>query len=309
MSFPSPSNAVRPTSWMLHGALFISSLLASAQYSAVKLIIPQYISAMAFLSMRIPVALLFFFALKWSRTTERLHKKDIGIVFVCGLFGVVFNQIGYFKGMALTQPIHGALIMTTCPITIFLLNVWWAKGRLSWLQAIGIAIGFSGALLLLLGKAPIPVASIESTRQGDLWVFFNAIAYSLFLVIQKTIAHKYHPFTIVAYCFLFGGIVVVPWGIPDLLRMEWAQLPMKFWLVAGFIVLCTTVLAYLINSWALSKVEPQVVGVYVYLQPLLATAIAVAIGQDTLTFEKVMYGSMVLLGVYLVGKRKTDPPS
>jgi drug/metabolite transporter (DMT)-like permease len=290
--------------FFIHAALFFSSLLASAQYSAVKLLIPGYISALAFLSLRIPIAFLVFFSLKSLATKEKVEKKDLKILFLCGLFGVVINQMGYFKGMEYTLPIHGALIMTTCPITIYLINIILVKGRLNWTQTIGIGLGFGGAFLLLLGKESAVMAGPLDTTKGDGLMFLNAIAYSFFLVLQKKIAHKYHPLTIISYVFLFGGMLVVPWGMPALFDINWTQLPSQFWFVFVFIVLFTTIVAYLINSWALRKVEPQVVGVYIYLQPILASLIAVAMGQDTLSWQKVMYGSMILIGVYLVGRQK-----
>jgi drug/metabolite transporter (DMT)-like permease len=296
------SKSTKGLLWV-HVALFFSSLLASAQYSAVKVIIPEYISALGFLSIRIPIAMAFFFIFKHLRTKETVRREDWGIFMLCALFGVVINQTGYFKGMELTTPIHGAIIMTFCPIAVFLLNLLVNKQRLRWLQALGIGIGFVGVLLLLLGKVAGRVS--EAVSMGNLLVFVNALSYSLFLVIQKRIAHKYHPFTIVAYLFLVGGVLIVPWGVPSLAQVNWEAMPAVFWWVAGFILFFTTIFAYLINTWALSKVEPQVVGAYVYLQPVLAAAIAVYSGKDVLSCDKILCGLLIVLGVYLVGYRKS----
>jgi len=193
------------------------------------------------------------------------------------------------------------LIMTTCPITIFLLSLVLRTGKLNIWKALGLVLGFTGAILLLLGRTGQPISS--KTSLGDGLVLFNAVAYSLFLVIQKPLLARYHVLTLISYSFLLGGILVVPWGLPEVLSLSWSQLPLDFWLTAGFIILCTTILAYLINSWALAKVEPEVVGVYIYLQPILATAIAVSIGQDVLTLDKFLCGGMILAGVYLVGRK------
>jgi drug/metabolite transporter (DMT)-like permease len=63
-----------------------------------------------------------------------------------------------------------------------------------------------------------------------------------------------------------------------------------------------TILSYLLNAWALQNSTSTTVGSYIYLQPLLASLIAISLGMDHLTLEKVGFGLLILLGLWLVNR-------
>ena len=65
-------------------------------------------------------------------------------------------------------------------------------------------------------------------------------------------------------------------------------------------VFCTTFCAYLFNVIALREVHSSIVGAYIYMQPILATLISIAVGKDTLTTEKVVSAMLIFSGVYMV---------
>ncbi|TDA74254.1 EamA/RhaT family transporter, partial [Halomonas marinisediminis] len=76
--------------------------------------------------------------------------------------------------------------------------------------------GFAGAIILsVYGK---------STRIGDnvflgnIMIFLNAVSYSVYIIIIKKLTKKYHPFTFIKWLFLFGFIMVLPFGYHDILE-------------------------------------------------------------------------------------------
>ena len=68
----------------------------------------------------------------------------------------------------------------------------------------------------------------------------------------------------------------------------------------AFIVLFVTFIAYLLNTWALKYVDSSVVGIYIYLQPVFTTVMALMVAKDVLTLPKVLFSLLIFAGVYLV---------
>ena len=125
----------------------------------------------------------------------------------------------------------------------------------------------SGALLQILD--PFGVGDrVESVNwQGDLLVLLNASSYAAYLVLVKPLMSKYHPLTVVRYTFTIGLVMVIPFGLNELTEAQWGQLDWSIGWRLIFVVMGTTVMAYLLNAWSLKHVNSSVVGAYIYLQP------------------------------------------
>jgi len=122
-------------------------------------------------------------------------------------------------------------------------------------------------------------------------------------VIAKPLIEKYHPITVLFYVFSFGFLYVLPFGIVELKSVNWAAIPTNIYLEISFVVICTTFIAYLLNSSALKKLSPTTVSIYIYLQPILASMFAVFWGSDKLDTQKIISALLIFLGVYLVSVR------
>jgi drug/metabolite transporter (DMT)-like permease len=71
----------------------------------------------------------------------------------------------------------------------------------------------------------------------------------------------------------------------------------------GYVVICTTFLAYLFNIYGLKTLNPSNVSTYIYLQPVLASIVAVIASSDELDFIKILSAVLICLGVYLVSHK------
>ncbi len=82
----------------------------------------------------------------------------------------------------------------------------------------------------------------------------------------------------------------------DLLDVEWSTLSSQTLFAMAFVVVATTFLAYLLNTYALKALSSSVVSMYIYLQPFLATIIAIILGKDELTVIKSYFGYLNYFG-------------
>jgi drug/metabolite transporter (DMT)-like permease len=186
------------------------------------------------------------------------------------------------------------------PIIIFLITHFILKEKSRWWQFIGFTMACVGAYLLVSIKG---VNFNQDTLLGDLLVLCNSTVYALFMVLVTPLMKKYHPVTVMKYVFTFAIPVALPFTYSAFIHTPWGDLPSLAWWSLAFIVGFGTIYNYYVNTWSLKHVSPSVNGGYIYLIPLLTAMVAVLMNQDSLSTPKVIYGLLIIAGVYLVNKK------
>ena len=160
--------------------------------------------------------------------------------------------------------------------------------------------GAIGAYLLITKDG---ISLENNTFIGDLFIVLNASTYAVYLVLVKPLMRKYKPFTIIKWIFLFGLIMVIPFGAFELSSTNFAVIPLEGWLSVIYVVLGATFTVYFLNVWALQFVNSSVVGIYIYVQPIVSTFVAVTFRQDPLDLPTVLYSMIIMLAVFIVSKK------
>ena len=286
---------------LAHISLFLANLIYAINYTFAKDVMPDFIQPSGFILLRVTGALILFSLFYFLFVKEAVEKKDVLKLAICGVFGVAINQLLFFEGLNLTTPINAAIIMTINPVLVIIMSAFILYEKINIRKGIGIALGLVGASTLILNSGSL--SGNTDFMLGNTFVFLNAASYGLYLVLVKPLMHKYHPITVMFYVFAFGLLYVLPFGYNELLAVDWASFPpIIIWEVL-FVVVCTTVIAYLLNSSALKLLNPSTVSIYIYLQPVLATLFAISRGSDTLDEMKIISAIIIFVGVYLVSVR------
>lgn len=258
----------------------------------------HHIKPFGFILMRVAGAVLLFWLSGTLLRNEKIDKKDWSLLVLCGLFGVAINQLFFFWGLSKTSPINSSIIMVTNPIMVLVIAAIWLKERIATKRLIGVFIGLSGAITLLLVKPE--QASVSGDLMGDMFILINSLSYAIYLVIAKPLMFKYHPVTVMKWAFLFGFFPVLLAGYGQFTEVQWSNFSTQTWWAVAFVVIATTFLAYLLNTVGLKKLSPSVVSAYIYLQPVFSTLIALMLGMDRPDFIKVLCALFIFTGVYLV---------
>ena len=283
-----------------HLSILTANLIYGANFTIAKEVMPLYIKPFGFILIRVIGASLFYWLVSSFFAKEKIDRKDIFRLAMLGLFGVAINQLLFFKGLNLTTPINASIMMITTPILVLIIANFVSKEKITSTKLIGIILGFSGAISLLLLKSDFTIGS--GTMEGDVCILINAASFSVYLVYAKSLMQKYNTFTIVKWVFLFGLIYVLPFGYNEAVSVSWASLPSYIWLCLLFVIIATTCFAYVLNTYALKELSSSIVSAYIYLQPLLATLIAIGFGKDKLDGIKILSALLIFFGVYLVSK-------
>lgn len=267
---------------------------------------PEFIKPFAIIILRVIPSAVIFFMISFLFKKEKILSKDKFKLILCALTGVVVNQLLFFKGLSLTTPVNGALIMTSNPVLVMLFAALILKEKITTSKITGIILGVTGAIgLILLGNK---FTADNGSPLGDLLIFINSISFALFLIMAKPLFSRYHPLTITKWIFFFGSFMVLPFGINELEIIQWSTIPFKIWLCLLFVIIAVTLVAYLLNIFALRTLSPSVVSMYIYFQPVFATLIAVFMGFSKPTGIHFLAAVFIFTGVYLVS-RKSRPLS
>jgi len=285
-----------------HLALFLANLIYALTFTLAKDIMPGTVSPMGLILIRITGAMILFHIAHKIWVKEKVKRSDYGILFLCGLFGVALNMTFFLKGLNYTTPIHAAVTMTSAPIIIFILAIIFHGEKKLPRRIFGVALGASGALILAIYGREFETGN-PNLALGNLFVFINAVSYAIYLTLVKPLMTKYHFLTLTKWIFSVGFILVLPFGIDDVQQVKWAEISNIIWAEIGFVVVGTSFLAYLCNIYALKRLRASTVGFYIYLQPVLATVIALLLGSDKLDPVKISASIIIFIGVYLVGRR------
>ena len=290
----------------------IVSIIYGVTFTIAKDVMPKYINAYGFILLRVGGSVILFWAV-WLLmrllkigTIEKIATNDFPRIIACAFFGVALNMLSFFKGLSMTSPISAAVIMVCTPLIVLVLSAIIIKEKMRKRKVFGIFLGLFGtSFLILYGKS---VGDTSSASLGNFLVLVNAISYGFYLVIVKKLMDKYNAFTFVKWIYLFGFIMVLPFGWSQFQSVVWAIVPTDILWKIGFVVVFSTFFTYLLNLLSMRELNPTLVAVFVYLQPLFATIFAISLGKDELNWVKIGAAILIFSGVYLVTAKKKEQP-
>ena len=284
-------------------ALFLATITAiiyGISFTVAKDVMPKYVKPYGFILLRVSGAAILFWISSLFIKKTKIPLTDLSKIVIASVFGVALNMLTFFKGLSMTTPISGAVIMVTTPILVLTFSSFLLKEKANFIKILGILIGMIGAIVLISFGKKINGGNNEIL--GNLLVFINAASYALYLILIKNLTKKYHAIHLAKWLYTFGFLLVLPFSYAQILEIEITTLPQIIWYKIFFIVFFTTFVTYLFNLIAITKLKPTTVSIFIYLQPVFATIYALFTKSDSLNITKILASLLIFVGVYLVTK-------
>jgi len=251
-------------------------------------------------------ALTLLILAKVSGTLQTIEIGDWPLLIVSSMLGLVLNQLLFTKGLSLTTAINATLLSTTIPVFTLLVGVILGTDRATLRRLLGIALAAAGVLYLI---GPGRAQFSSGTRIGDSLIISNSLCYGAYIAISKNLMKRYRALTVIAWIFVVGCVVTVPAAVISLSHINLGSISVGVWLAILYIILLPTAGAYYLNGWALARVPPSTVAVYIYLQPLIAFVVAPLILGESLSFHAVIASLLIFAGVLVVTRRRPAKPA
>ncbi len=284
-----------------HLALLAVALIYGANYTIAREVMNGYLEPLGFILLRAISATMMFWGISFLQAKkEQIDRSDIGRIILCGFFGIAANQMLFFSGLQLTKPINASLIMTITPLMVLLSAAVILKEKITTQKLLGILLGLSGAVFVISYGQSLDFQ--VSHLKGDLLILGNATSYGIYLVLVKSLMSRYQPITVLKWIFTVGLFMIFPFGIGQLQEVPWETFPLQIWGAIVYVLVMVSCVCYLLNAFALKTLRASVVGIYIFLQPIMATMVALLAGRDSLSMTKVFAAVLIFCGVYLVSK-------
>jgi len=285
---------------LAHLAVIGANMIYGINYVVAKGIMPDYLLPRVVILFRVTGAAIIFWLISRFYKNPDIPRNDMIRLAVCAFFGIALNQVMFFEGLNLTTPINASIIMVGTPILVLVASQFILKEKMTTNRILGITLGFAGAAYLILVGGSFDFSS--GTFLGNLFIVINAASYGIFLVLIKPLMAKYEPIIVMKWLFTFGLVYVIPVSFYLIDEADYTGIPANIWMSVAYVVIFTTVLAYFLNNYSLKNISPTVNSTYIYLQPFLATVVALLTGKDHLTWTEIIAAALIFAGVYFVSK-------
>lgn len=256
--------------------------------------------------MRIAGAAILFWIASFFTKHEKVPAADLLRLAGAACLGILFNQGCFIFGVSLSSPGEASIITTTMPMWVMILAALILKEPITWKKTGGIALGASGAIMLVSGNLGQQISG-NNPMLGDILVLTAQLSYALYLTLYRNFIQRYSLITLMKWMFLFATLLSIPPSIPSLMNTTWNAITPASWACTGFIVVGGTFLAYICVMTGQKVLRPTVVGMYNYIQPIVATSIGIYLGLDHFTPTKAIAVALIFSGVYLVTISKVKP--
>jgi len=296
---------MKPTKFAGHVSEFVAYTIFGFNIIICKdLTNSHLISPLGLFCIRSAGACLLFWTVSLFTPHEKVEKKDFLLIFAASMIGLFATQMTFLGSVTLTTPLDLSIITTTTPIFTMFVAAAVLKEPITLKKAGGVVVSFVGVILLILNTVRLENGVSETKPFGIVLMLMNCMLFAVYLTVFKKLIAKYSVVTFMKWMFLFSSLVSLPFGMGELVAVDYASMPPN--IVGGllYLILFSTFTAYFLIPVGQKVLRPTVISLYAYLQPLIASVISIYIGMDRVTWQKVLAAVLIVTGVVLVNKSR-----
>ena len=289
-----------------HGAMLLAMVLFGLMATFSKDVLANGgITGPQLVAFRICGAAILFWLGSIIVPQQRVERRDLLKIVGASFFGFVMAQGGYIVGLSLTSPINATIELTTMPIFTLILSSIILNERITPRRALGIALGFTGTVLLIT-RTTSGASGHPTDFRGDILILISQVGYAFYLTYFSGVIRKYDAFTFNKWTFTFASIMIMPFVAPHIAQIDWPAMSARTATEIIYIVAAATFFTFLLVVWAQRRLMPTTVSSYNYVQPFVAVVASVAMGLAVFQWMHAVAAALIFTGVWLVINSKSS---
>ena len=247
-----------------------------------------------------PILVLYAY-LKDGNGFRALFSKNLASLILMGLTGVMGYQVFQNIGVEYTSVTNSSIIISSNPIILTILSILLLKEKVNVTRALGIVIGFSGVLTIILTESQ-GLSTGSSNLIGDMLSLGGGLSWAVYSVVGKRSATLNNPTGLTGASMIFGTIFL----LPPMYLLENPHLPttVSVWLAVVALGLGPSCLAYALWNQVLSEEEASKAGVSLFLIPVVTTILSVVLLSEPFTISLLAGMVLVLSGVFIAERSR-----
>lgn len=261
-------------------------------------IVLRSISSTSLVGLRIcGAAIIFALVQRKLAVLRHLPRRVLAWLVLTSLLGVVVNQLLFVKGLSLTTAINATLLSTTIPVFTLVVSIALGHDQASVRNLAGIVLAAAGVAYLV---DPFRASFSTENTWGNLLIVVNSFCYGAYIAVSRDLVKKYGALNLITWIFVIGSVMTFPFAGYAWSVESWEFVSISAWTSIAYIILVPTVGAYYLNAWALTRLAPSIVSVYIYMQPLIAFGLAPLILGEQISSRTLVACVLIFAGVAVV---------
>lgn len=263
------------------------------------------ISPIALFCLRSIGAGAIFWLISCFMPSEKVERKDYLKIFAASVLGFFLTQLTFLMAIPLITPLDCSIVSSLSPIYTMIIAAIVLREPITFKKAGGVTLSLVGILYLILNSTTDSGGITQSQPIGIILMILNSLCFSLYLGIFKPTISRYSPITFMKWIFLFSTLLSLPIAGREIISIDYSAVPHAFIFELSFLIIFATFITYLLIPIGQKRIRPTLVSMYSYVQPIIAIAISIYIGMDTISWQKVLAAAMVFGGVILVTRSRS----
>ena len=260
----------------------------------------QLLSPVALFCLRSLGAGLLFWLIGSFLPKEKVDRKDYLKIFMAAVLGFFLTQMTFLIAIPSITPMDCSIVTSLSPIYTMFIAYFALREPITLRKAGGVALSFCGIVYLILNSATGADTAVQTSVWGLLLMIANSLCFSLYLGLFKPTICKYSVITFMKWIFLFSTLMALPLAVGEIVMFDYSVPDNVYWTELAFLIICSTFITYFLIPFGQKRIRPTLVSMYSYVQPIVAIAVSICVGMDTLSWQKVLAAATVFGGVVLV---------
>ena len=283
-----------------HAAIFLANTIFGLGVPVSKALLDSWVTPMGYMASRSFFAAIIFWLIACFLPKEHVERKDLMVILFGGLLGFVISQSLTAWALDFTTPVYFSLIAALTPVGVMLMAALFIGEKITWIKVLGVILGIVGALLMLVKGWQAGAG--KNDVLGIFLAILSVLTWAIYLIVTRKVSQKYSSVTQMKWVFLISAVVTVPIAMPEFGAQALYSSAVNWEGIAemAFLVLGATVLGYFLIPVAMKTLHATTVSIYTNLQPIVASMVAIFVGQDFLSWDKIVAAALVLLSAYIV---------
>ena len=263
------------------------------------------ITPIALFTLRAIGASALFWAISLLLPREKVAPGDFWKIALASVLGLFLPQLTFLVACTNTTAIDISIMSTFSPIFTMFIAAIALKEPVTGEKAGGVALSFAGVIILILNSVSGTNGIERTSPWGIALMLANTLSFASYLGIFRPLIKKYSVVTFMKWMFLAALLVSLPFSAADLAATDFSAFKGNLFWETAFLIVFATFIAYFLIPVGQKHIRPTLVSIYSYLQPMIAAAVAIAIGMDVMTWQKALATVLVVTGVIIVNRSRS----
>lgn len=280
-------------------ALIVANIIWGAAAPIFKLAlqnIPPF--TLAFLRFFGATMLLFPFA----ASNLWIKREDWSKLILLSIFGITVNITFFFLGLKFAPSINAPIISSAGPVFIYLFSIFILHEKNHPKVLLGTLISLLG-VFIIVGQ-PLLSQGLDGQILGNIFFILATLGAVGHAIICKEISAKYSASAITFWSFLIGSLTFLPFFLYEMVNLHpFNALDYRGLLGLGFGIFLSSALAYSLFDWGIKQIDTQEVGLFFYIDPIIAAMIAIPLLGESVTPVFLVASILVFAGIFIAEGR------